>query len=80
MCWILQGERGECGPPGAKGDIVSLLLTSFLIKNLPTVLLDDLHDTLQGPEGSSGPPGPKGEQVNHLTATVSSSLNNVHFC
>lgn len=30
LCWVFQGERGDCGAPGEKGDIVGILFNFLL--------------------------------------------------
>lgn len=29
LCWVFQGERGDCGAPGEKGNIVGTLFISL---------------------------------------------------
>lgn len=72
---LSQGERGECGTPGIKGDRVCCNLNAvkqilYVFKYykvakalLVNMKLDKCH-LLQGPEGPVGPRGNRGLQVN----------------
>lgn len=62
LCWVFQGERGDCGAPGEKGNIVGILFSSFFCNaivcpcNEPSVNSAGTGWTSrpQGAEGRSG--------------------------
>lgn len=63
---VFQGERGDCGTPGEKGDSVWSSIKYIISINTHRVYPhSELSVILQGPEGPPGQRGPKGEEVEH---------------
>lgn len=63
LCLVFQGERGDCGAPGEKGNLVRIQFNFFFVMQWSLFIVMNQVSTLQGRDGPPGHRGQKGDQV-----------------